>query len=173
VVYAPLWAQSLEIVNVINTAYGPIEASATITSRNSDSVTIYGERTHDVDSRFASSTDAQARGNDLANRRGYPRWFLPGLAVAGLVTPRIGEPVNLSGLPSPAPLGSEWSPIIEGWIDTLTADEWTTTLQFSDPVASGVSLPWELVPATITWGTVAPACRWEDTYALVNLTGGA
>jgi hypothetical protein len=169
VAFAPGWVQVLDLVNVADIAYGPIEDSHTVTSRNADSVSRFGERSTRIDSRYASSADASARGGAIVQRRGYPRWALPGVEVFTIITPRIGQAVNLTSLPSPSPLGSEWQPIVEGWIDSQIGNTWSTTLQLSDPVVSGVSLPWMNLPIDLTWDGVNPACSWSDAYAIENL----
>ena len=169
VVYAPGWVQVLDVVNSVQVAYGPEEDSHTATSTNPDSIDLFGERTTDVGGTLASANDARARGAEIVNRRGYPRWVLPSLEVLGVVWPVIGRTVSLSLLPTPSPVGAVWDPMVEGWTDTLDGDDWTTTLALSDPVASGVTLPWQQVPAFVVWADVE--CRWEDAYALENLTG--
>ena len=172
VVYAPAWVQVLDVVNQVSVAYGPEEDSHTTGARNTDSVDRFGERSTDIGGTLAFEFDADRRAAQTVNRRGYPRWVLPGVDVVGLVTPTIGYTVRLTELPAPTPIGVEWQQMVEGWTDTLEGEAWTTSLALSDPVASGVSLPWFQLPPDLRWDELDPAARWEDAYALENLTGG-
>jgi len=166
VAYAPAWQEILDVVNVVAVAYGPEEDSHTQTSRNEDSVDAYGERTSDVGGTLATEADAGTRGAELVGRRGYPRWVMPGCDVLGVFTPRIGEAVLIASLPAPSPVGSQWGPVVEGWVDQMDGPDWTTSLVLSDPVASGVSLAWMELPPTLIWNELDPAARWEDAYSL-------
>lgn len=171
VLYAPAWVQVLDVVNNAAVAYGPEESSATTSQRNTDSIALYGERSTDVGGTLATEDDADRRAAQIVNRRGYPRWVLPGVDCLGVVTPQIGYTVRLTELPTPTPIGSEWQPMVEGWTDQLDGELWTTSLALSDPVASGVTLPWYQLPPTLRWQDLNPACRWEDAYAIENLLG--
>lgn len=172
VLYAPSWVQVLDVVNLASVAYGPEETSATTSQHNQDSIDRYGQRSTDVGGTLASSIDADRRATQIVTRRGYPRWVLPGCDVLGVITPVIGRVVRLSKLPYPTPIGDEWQPMVEGWIDTLEGSDWITSLALSDPVASGLSLVWRDLPPALRWQDVDPACRWEDAYTLDNLLGG-
>lgn len=145
--YAPAWSQVLDVVNSVAVAFGPDEDSHTQTSSNPDSIARYGERTTDVAGTLASEDDAGRRGAQLVNRRGYPRWVLPTCELVGRFMPAIGRVVRLTMLPAESPVGAEWQPMLEGYDCSLVGTEWSTTLALSDPVASGVTLPWSDLPA--------------------------
>lgn len=166
VLFAPDWSQSLDVLNVIDVAYGTLEDPHTQTSRNVDSVTRFGERGGSLASTFALEADAATAGAAMVARRGYPHWIAPTVQLSGLVTPRIGALAKLTELPDGSPLGAIWQPVVEGWQDTLDGDEWLTMLQVSDPIRSGVSLRWIDVPPALTWATVDPDCQWTDASVL-------
>lgn len=173
VLWAPDWSQSLDVVNVVDAGYGTIEDPHTVTSRNESSVTKYGERQASVASTFALAADAGAYGAAMVNRRGFPHWLVPTVQLAGEVTPAIGALVMLRDLPAGSPIGSVWQPVCEGWTDTLTGDAWQTMLQVSDPIRSGMTLPWRNLPSDLIWQAVAPACTWADSFDLNHLIGAA
>jgi hypothetical protein len=171
VLFAPDWTQTLDVVNVCEVAYGTTADPHTVTSRNADSVALYGERSGSVAGVLALAPDAAAFGALVVIRRGYPHWIVPSIQLAGLVTPTIGALVLLSELPAGSPLGAIWEPVCEGWTDTLAGDSWLTMLQVSDPVRSGMSIPWRNVPAWLTWSGVSPACSWAEAFDLPHLLG--
>ena len=166
VVYAPTWVQTLDVVNLCAVAYGPEETSQTTSQTNPDSVAAYGERSTDIGGTLASELDADRRALQVVNRRGFPRWIVPGCDVLGVVTPVIGRVVRLVELPTPTPIGAEWQPVCEGWTDQLDGGQWTTSLALSDPVASGLAIAWQDLPTDLQWTEVDPAVRWEDAYTL-------
>lgn len=169
VLWAPDWLQSLDVVNVVDVSYGTSQDTHTVTSRNTDSVTRYGERQGSVGSTFALEADAAAFGAAMVNRRGYPHWIVPSVQLAGMVTPRIGGIAHITELPEGSPHGSAWGPVIEGWTDTLVGDSWQTMLQLSDPIRSGVSLRWRDVPSPVHWMDVDPATSWAEAVTLESL----
>jgi hypothetical protein len=171
VLFAPAWSQSLDVVNITDVSYGTIEDQHTVTSRNDSSVTRYGERSASVGSTFALAADATTFGAAMVNRRGFPHWLVPTIQLAGLITPAIGALVMLRDLPAGSPVGSQWQPVCEGWVDTLEGDAWLTMLQVSDPIRSGMTLPWRNLPSDLIWQAVAPACTWADSYDLNHLLG--
>ena len=173
VLYAPDWVQSLDVVNVADVTYGTLEDSHTVTARNTESVARYGERSTVVGSTFAASGPAAAFGGEMVVRRGYPHWLLPDVQVLGMVTPVIGGLVLLTELPAGSPVVGSWQPVCEGWTDVLEGDAWTTTVQLSDSIRSGMSIPWRAVPADVQWNEVDPGCHWSDAYDLNHLLGDA
>jgi hypothetical protein len=171
VLWAPDWVQTLDVVNVVDVTYGTLEDSHTVTSRNTESVARYGERSTVVGSTFASSGPAALFGGEMVVRRGYPRWLLPDVQVLGMVTPVIGGLVLLTELPAGSPVVGSWQPVCEGWTDVLEGDAWTTTVQLSDSIRSGMSIPWRAVPAGVQWLEVDPDCKWTDAVDLNHLLG--
>ena len=169
--YAPAWSQVLDLVNVADVTYGTLEDSHTVTSRNEDSVALFGERSGSSDSAFALQADAAAEGVRLVNRRGYPHWLTPTVQLSGLVTPRIGTLAHLVELPPGSPYGTSWQAVTEGWVDVLDGQSWLTVLQLSDPIRSALSLQWRNVPAEIAWLDVDPAAVWSDATTVPYLLG--
>jgi len=98
---------------------------------------------------------------------------VPTVQLVGLVTPAIGALVMLRDLPLGSPIGQQWQPVCEGWVDTLAGDAWSTMLQVSDPIRSGLTLPWRNCPSDLIWSAVDPACRWADSFDLNHLLGEA
>jgi hypothetical protein len=173
VLWAPGWSQSLDVVNVVDVAYGVTEDSHTVSARNADSITRYGERSSGVSSTFATEAAAAEFGAAMVNRRGYPHWLLPAVQVLGMVTPLIGGLVLLHDLPAGGPVVGTWQPVCEGWTDVLEGTAWTSTVQLSDPIRSGMGLSWRSVPPDVLWQDIDPACRWQDAASLTNLIGAA
>lgn len=166
--FAPDWTQTLDVVNVAVVGYGTLEDPHTRTTRNEGSVETYGERSSDLAATFATQTDADARGLEMVNRRGYPRWLVPTCDVLALLDPypSIGKAVTLGSLPAGSPLGSTWTPVVEGWSDQLDAETWTTTLILSDPARSGLTLPWQLVTPGVRWQDTRTTATWNTAYSM-------
>jgi hypothetical protein len=170
VAFAPEWRQALDAVNVAVVAYGPEEDSHTITTRNAQSVTTYGERSTELATTFAASDDASKRGLQLVTRLAAPRWLVDRASVLGLpLALRVGQLVRLVELPAGSPLGESFGAALEGWAERLTGDDWTTELALSDPARSGLTLSWGSVPPDLAWQDVDPSCEWQEAYSADDL----
>ena len=82
----------------------------------------------------------------------------------------LGVPVVLSSLPPAAPF-DPWTPLVEGWTDTISGEVWSMELALSDPLISGVTLPWQAIPveAAYHWNTIDPSTAWIDALTLDDL----
>jgi hypothetical protein len=170
VAFAPEWRQALDVVNLAVVAYGPLEDSATTSTRNAQSVNTYGERSTELATTFATSVDADTRGLQLVTRLAAPRWLVDRVTLLGLPTGlRTGMLVTLVELPPGSPVGSSFGAALEGWAERLVGDEWTTELALSDPARSGLTLAWESAPPELAWQDVDPACEWQQAYSADDL----
>lgn len=63
---------------------------------------------------------------------------------------------------------------MEGWTDEIAGDTWTMTLALSDPLLSGVTLPWSAVPTTADyhWNSIDVATDWTEALTLEDLIAG-
>jgi len=167
VLYSPAWGMTLDVVNRIVLGYGYGAGSVTVDEPVSQS--IYGVRWSGLfDSGLADQQTAQTRAAVWLDRLAYPRWHMPGLTILGRAPLEIGMRLNLYALPASAPYAS-WTPIVEGWVDTLEGDTWTQDVVLSDPIFSGLALRWQEVTAGLQWQQVNPACRWTDADVIGNL----
>jgi hypothetical protein len=172
VAFAPTWRQALDVVNLAVVAYGPLEDSHTITTRNASSVNTYGERSTELATTFDSSDDAASRGLQLVTRCSAPRWLVDSASLLGLPTAlRVGELVQLTELPPGSPVGSSFGAALEGWAETLAGEDWTTILALSDPARSGLTIEWRSLPPELAWQDVDPTCSWETAYSSDDLEG--
>jgi hypothetical protein len=170
VAYVPVWTQVLPLANVVTVNY----AGGSVTHSDAASVAFYGPRPVTIDTAFTSPTAAAARADERLARSAYSHWNIP--SAPYLVGARfgIGAPLTLSDMPAGSPYAT-WTPVLEGWQDTITGDgheiDWTMELSLSDPLASGLTLPWNQVPTTAGyhWNTINQAVPWHDALQLGDL----
>lgn len=171
VLYAPTWSQTLDVVNRVVLGYG--YGDGTVTVDDAASQERYGVRwTGLFDSGLADAATARARAQLWVDRLSSPYWKLPGLTLLEPARLEVGLVLELGELPPSAPV-SAWTPIVEGWTDVIEGPDWTQELVLSDPMLSGLALPWQDLPPDLLWQTVEPAARWTDAFTLGNLVGGA
>ena len=168
--YAPQWELRLPEANLVTVTYGPDSASS-ITATDLGSVALYGPIAAAIATTVRDAVDAQAIGTARIAANAYARWTI---GDAPLLVGRrlaIGTPVKLSQLPAAAPHDS-WTPLLEGWTDHVVSDgtelEWTMELALSDPLLSGLVLPWDAVPvdAAYQWNTINQSTAWRDALSL-------
>jgi len=170
VLFSPDWAQTLDVKNRIVLGYGYGDGSVTVDEPASQQA--YGLRwTGAFDSGLADAGAANARALKWLDRNAWPRWALSSVTLLDPLDLNVGQLVALVNLPDSAPF-SDWNAVIEGWVDVLEGPDWTQEVLLSDPIESGLGLPWQDVPSTLTWSTVDPACKWADAYNLGNLIPG-
>ena len=167
VLYAPAWAQSLDVANRVVLGYGYGAGSVTVDDPVSQER--FGVRwTGLFQTGLADAAVAGDRARLWLNRVTEPRWKLPGLTLLERHPLEVGQVLELLELPDSAPLGA-WTPIVEGWTDTVEGPDWTQEVVLSDPIYSGLALPWQDVPPELLWMLVDPACIWADADVLDNL----
>jgi hypothetical protein len=171
VLYAPAWAQSLDVANRIVLGYGYGAGSVTVDDLASQAKPWGVRWTGLFETGLADEATARERALIWLNRITAPRWRLPGLTLLERHPLEVGLVLELLNLPPTAPLGS-WTPIVEGWTDTVEGPDWTQDVILSDPIYSGLALPWQDLPPELRWLLVDPACTWADADVLDNLIGG-
>jgi hypothetical protein len=170
VAYVPSWVQVLPIANLVTVKW----TGGSVTVSDADSIAFYGPRPTSIDTDLTTAAAATARAQERLARSAYSHWNIP--AAPYLIGARIGigAPVTLSAMPPGSPYAT-WTPVLEGWQDSITSDleelEWTMELALSDPLASGLTLPWNLVPTTpgYRWNTINPTVAWRDALQLGDL----
>jgi len=172
VLYAPAWKQFLPAGNVVTVRYLG-DQSAQVTVRDSTSVALYGERPATIDTTFQNAADATTRANQRLARAAFPHWNIPEAPVLEGIALQVGAPLVLYQMPDASPF-DPWQPIVEGWTDQISRDSWTMTVALSDPLASGLTLPWNGVPvdAAYHWNTVDTATDWTEALTLESLNAG-
>ena len=170
VLYAPAWSRTLDVVNRVVLGYGYGAGSVTVDDAASQAV--HGVRWSGAfETGLADAATATARARLWVSRLSEPRWKLPGLTLLRRHPLEVGLVLELLGLPETAPLRS-WTPIVEGWTDTIEGPDWTQDVVLSDPLLSGLALPWRDLPPELAWLEVDPACSWSEADVLDNLIGG-
>jgi len=161
VLFSPAWLQSLEVANIVGVQWGTDDATQMDVQTDQASIDLYGRLTAEIQStRIRSLADAQQRGRLALARGAYPRWGMRELELLQpLLSLRVGDRVRLTELPDASP-SSVWEPVVEGWTHTISGPEWRQTLALSDPVASGLAVTWQTVPA-VAWQDVPPL-EWRD-----------
>jgi hypothetical protein len=169
VAYAPVWEEQLPSGNIVTVRYQG-DQGASVTVQDDASIEHYGRRPITIDTTFQAEADATARARSALNRSAYSHWEIAGAPLLrGLDLP-LGEAVILSGLPGWAPF-EPWTPLVEGWTDTISGSSWRMELALSDPLVSGLTLSWESIPIDplYLWSTIDPATAWADALTLDDL----
>lgn len=170
VAYAPPWTMALPGGNVVTVRYQG-DQGASVTIRDEASVALYGERFSTLDTTFVNQADAQQRASTRLQRGAYARWQMLQAPILRGLPLELGRPLLLSQMPTASPF-DPWTPILEGWEDTISGPNWTMQLALSDPTYSGVTtLAWQDVPATgYAWNQVNPETAWREALVLDTLT---
>jgi len=170
--YAPEWEKWLPAANIVNLTWGAGGASL-VTVQDAGSVAQYGPRPMDVATTIDNSADATAIANQILARSAWAQWTLPAAPLLVGMPYSIGQPLTITELP-PASPHNPWTPILEGWTDNITSDllddllNWTMELALSDPLLSGLTLPWSGIPSTAAyqWNTINQTVAWRDATEL-------
>ena len=167
VTYSPAWVQEMPRGNIVTVRYTG-DQSESVTVTDPASIALYGERPETIDTSFVNAADATYRANQRLGRAAYAHWNIPEAPVLRGLKLELGAPVELDNMPAASP-SQPWTPILEGWTDTITGDDWTMTLSLSDPLLSGLTLPWNAVTTTIAWNETDPATNWTEALTLDDL----
>lgn len=167
VAYAPVWEQQLPAGNVVTVRY-QADQGASVTVSDDVSIARYGERPLTIDTAFEQAADASSRASSALYRGAYAHWQMPAAPILRGLDLELGVPVVLGSLPAAAP-HDPWTPLVEGWTDTISGERWTMELALSDPLVSGVTLPWDAVPVELAWTTIDQATAWIDALTLDDL----
>jgi hypothetical protein len=168
--YAPAWSLVLPMGNIVKVTY-QADQGASVTVQDAASIAQYGPRPVTIDTAFANVADATTRANTRLGRGSFAHWNIPAAPViVGLTGLAIGQPLQLSHMPAASPF-DPWTPIVEGWTDRISGDEWRMDLALSDPLASGLTLPWNAIPTTAEyhWNTIDQTTHWADALTLEDL----
>jgi hypothetical protein len=164
VAYAPVWVQILPGGNIVTVRYTG-DQSESVTLTDDVSIERYGPRPYTIDTSIVSAVDAERRASQRLSRGAYSHWNVPAAPVLRGLQLAIGQPIQLGSLPPSAPF-DPWSPLLEGWTDTITGPDWTMDLTLSDPLGSGLLLPWDTIPVEWAWDEINPATAWKDALDL-------
>ena len=167
VLYVPVWEMVDEVENLSEVGYGD---DLSVTAAEPASVALYGERPGGITTQLAGLADATQRASERVTRRAFPRWVIRSVPLLrGYPSLTVGQVVDLTGFPPASPY-EDWSPVLEGWTDTIDGDLWLCELAVTDPLLSGVALLWTTTPADLAWNEVDPGCSWAEATALGALT---
>ena len=168
VAYVPIWEQVLPSGNIVTVRYTG-DQSESVTIRDETSIAMYGERPRTIDTSFVNAADATTRANSALARGAFARWNIPETPIVRGLELAIGQGVELSTMP-PASPHDPWTPIVEGWSESIAGDEWTILVALSDPLLSGLGLAWESVPTEHAWEELDPTSAWFDALTLEAIT---
>jgi len=165
--YAPVWTQALPAGNIVTVRYTG-DQSESVTVQDDSSIAVYGKRPRTIDTSFTASADATARAQSALARGSFSHWNIPAAPVLAGLDLSVGQPISLSSMP-PASPEDPWQPILEGWTDTITRDDWRMDLALSDPLVSGLLLPWNAIPSSYLWNSINQTVVWRDALSLADL----
>ena len=167
--FAPAWLEELPGGNIVTVRYTG-DQSESVTVTDAASVALYGDRPETIDTSFVNAADATYRANQRLGRAAYAHWNIPSAPLVRGLELELGAALLLSEMPAASPQ-EPWSPILEGWTDDINGDEWKMTLSLSDPLLSGLTLPWITVPPVPSyhWDTIDPATDWSEALTLEDL----
>ena len=117
---------------------------------------------------FSNAAVATTGAGTRLARAAYSHWHMPSAPLLRGLQLDIGAPVVLDDMPDASPY-APWTPVLEGWTDTITGTEWRMRLALSDPLLSGLALPWQDVPTADKWNTIDPATSWANALTLDDL----
>jgi hypothetical protein len=186
VLASPTWDRDLSgLVNYVSLTYGvapedPPEGSPTeqpsLTARNVDSVTRFGEYGYSATLALALQADAEARANLLVTRNGYPAWLLSDLPVAvddlsvadleTLLTLDMHSLVLLTGLPAAGSAPTSTYVWVEGWTEYLAPGQHGLTLSVSTYCATAPPARWDDVPPETTWDQADSTWTWDNVVCI-------
>ena len=167
VLYVPTWLMVDEVENVSSVEYG---AALHVTVDEPASIALYDERPGGISTAIANVGDATRRATERVGRRAFPRWSIANVVLLrGYPELEVGTIVELTEFPNGSPFET-WTPVLEGWTDTISGDVWTCELAVTDPMLSGVTLLWATVPADIAWNEVDPSTSWAEATRLDSLS---
>ena len=167
VAYVPRWEEERPAGNIVTVRY-QADQGASVTVQDDASIGRYGERPVTIDTAFQNASDATTRAQTALTRGAYSHWTMPSAPILRGLDLKLGVPVVVSSLPPAAP-HDPWTPVVEGWTDTITGDDWTMELALSDPLVSGLALPWDAIPVADLWTTIDQATAWADALTLDDL----
>ena len=172
VTYAPAWVEELPRGNIVTVRYHA-DQGASVTVTEPSSIAIYGDRAETIDTALRDTADATYRANLRLGRGAFSHWNILEAPVLRGLELSLGAPILLSSMPPASPF-EPWTPILEGWTDTITGDDWTMTLALSDPLVSGLTVPWVAVPLepAYHWDTVDEETDWTEALTLEALNAG-
>ena len=167
VAYAPAWLQVLPIGNVVTVRYTG-DQSESVTLRDEASIGFYGEMPATIDTTFVEQADAATRAHERLARGAFSRWAIPEAPIVRGLDLQIGQAVELVSMPAASPW-NPWRPLLEGWRDEISGDDWQMTLALSDPLSSGIGLPWTDVPTEYAWNEIDQAAPWREALTLEDV----
>ncbi len=179
VVYEPqLSQQQAAIVNTVQVSYGSASPQATTTATDANSITAYGTRKVSITTNLANVADAGDRASAVINAQSYPRWQMGNVearlddldagTVSALEGIKIGDRVEVTGIPQPSPLFSQMG-VVEGYTETFRPDQHRISFSISDPRSSFGTASWSSISGTKTWGAVNAARKWFDIVAATDV----
>ena len=172
VAFTPAWTEELPRGNIVTVRYTG-DQSEHVTVTDPVSIDRYGERPETIDTSFVHLADADYRARQRLSRSAFSHWNMPAAPILRGLELTVGEPIVLAGMPAASPF-DPWTPTLEGWNDSISGDAWTMTLSLSDPLLSGLTIPWDDVPpsAEYLWNTVDVETDWTEALTLEALNAG-
>lgn len=169
VAYAPIWYQNLPPGNVVTVRYTG-DQSQEVTVSDAASIAFYGSSFPvTIDTTFKNASDATTRANQRLARGAYAHWQMPAAELLQPLNLSVGQPVRVVEMPDPGPY-EPWTPLLEGWTDTIAGDDWTMALALSDPLDSALTLPWNAIPTTgYAWNQINQTTKWNEALTLGDL----
>ncbi len=182
IVFAPGFAETLDLVNTLTLEYGIADPRATVEALHNESRFFLGIWAERYSTEYRYQYDAQLKADRVVRRQGWPPVLMPAVDVllnrldydtwTAVRTLRVGHRVRLPAMPDPYPIDSPgqasgvW--IVEGWTEHVGSrdnpdDEWKLTLHLSPPIWSLVGQTWDELPDTKTWDEyVASGETWDE-----------
>ena len=163
-------AQWSEIVNDVKLTY---KTGLEVTSREEQSVILYGQLSGTRTTQLHNLTDAQNQADSFKISRSYPRVY-PEIITSPLHSPTITDATRDSlasvycGLPIttdqlPAVFGTFFTGYVEGWQWNLTRYTAELALICSAEFETYTHLTWFQIPVTTTWAGYTPNTdTWQD-----------
>lgn len=183
VVFAPDFAQRLDLVNTVTMEYGVGDPRPITEAFHNESRFYQGVWWERYTTDYATQVDAQVKADRIARRQGWPATVMPSIDIvlnrldsatlAKVTGLRVGHKVRLPRLPDPYPTHGDlpgqssgvW--IVEGWQEYVGSkydpdDEWRLTLHLSPPIWSMVGKTWDEMAVTGERWMDFPSTTWDQ-----------
>ena len=171
VLFAPVFGQTVQIVNQIKATYNT--ATQTVTVDNATSQASFGVRSATLATHFVSVTDATRAATQIIGRSRKPRWTIDEITIlqdSPEVVLVVGQVYDVAVLPTGSP-STTYSGCVEGFAQRFSRGDQSTIVYLSDAALSGLALKWSAIPSTAAyrWNTVRAAAQWQDAYTLGDI----
>ena len=176
----PIWQRNIDgLVNTVSIGYGvAVEGGEQprYTATNQPSRDKFGRFELSQATELAELADAEAFGQLLLTRQGFPVWLMSALPVdvdgladaetVALLSMDVNDLLELTGMPAVDAVPTSTSLWVEGWTERLAYGVHELALNVSGFCRTAPPPQWDAVPDRWTWDIVDAALTWDAVSCL-------